>query len=262
MSPESNGGGGDSGAGRSYGFPSARSNDRHIQNIIDHTDAMFSAPPQRTPQFTYGGIWPGDHNNAVPSYFNNLLARDDVMSDFPQLDEFGMCASTSWCMSTCPTDAFVSPDLQILGRRPSDPPPEHHFGRPSAEPPRISFPNVNVSSSSNRRVIGDASHHFRPFVSHGDNYRPQFLSNPLQTQPSPSTQPIFGRDGSHRVASLQPSTQLATPPFYSGMSYESTVILASLTISKPLHSPHEHRRSSKNTAPRHLNLGNQARLLA
>ncbi|KAK8131776.1 hypothetical protein PG984_008214 [Apiospora sp. TS-2023a] len=192
MSPNHNSGGGDSGSGRSYGFPSTRNDDRHIQNIIDHTDAMFSAPTQRTPQYSYGGIWTGDRNTAGTNHFTNLFAGDDVMSGYPQLDEF---------------------DLRILGR-PSAPPPEHYFGRPSAEPPRISFPNANVSSSGQRRVIGDASHHFRPFVARSDEYRPQFLSNPLQAQPSPSTQPIFRRDGSHRVSALQPGTQLATPPFY------------------------------------------------
>ncbi|KAK8018948.1 hypothetical protein PG991_008138 [Apiospora marii] len=212
MSPNSNGGGGDSRAGRSYGFPSARNDDRHIQNIIDHTGAMFSAPGQRTPQLTYGGIWTGDRNNTVPSYFTNPFAGDDLLSDFPQLDEFGMCASTPLFKPNCLADVFVPPDLQVLGRPPAA--PEQYFGRPSAETPRISLPNAHVSSSSQRRVLGDASHHFRPFVQRGDDYRPRFLSNPLQTQPSPSTQPIFERDGSHRVASLQPGTQLATPPFY------------------------------------------------
>lgn len=97
MSPNSNsGGGGDSRAGRSHGFPSAHNDDRHIQNIIDHTDAMFSAPPaQRTPQFTYGGIWMGDRNNAGPGYFTNPFAGDDVMSGYPQLDDFGMCCFDS-----------------------------------------------------------------------------------------------------------------------------------------------------------------------
>ncbi|KAK8068678.1 P-loop containing nucleoside triphosphate hydrolase protein [Apiospora phragmitis] len=194
MSPNPNSGG-DPGAGRMYGFPTARNEDRHIQNIMDHTNSMFSTPTQRIPQFTYGGAWSEDPSNAGAKYFTNPFAGDDMMSGQQQQEEL---------------DDF---DLQILGQ-PSAPPPEYHFGRPAAEPPRISLPNFNLSSSGQRRVLGDASHHFRPFVSRGDDYRPQFLGNPLQAQPSPNTQPIFERDGSHRVGSLQPGTQLATPPFY------------------------------------------------
>ncbi|KAK8045604.1 meiotic helicase, partial [Apiospora rasikravindrae] len=198
MPPNPNSGG-DAGADRMYGFPSDRNDDRHIQTFMGHSNNMFSTPTQRIPQLTYDAIWPEDRDNAGANYFTNPFAVDDMMG-FQQheLDDF---------------------DLQVLGRPSAPPPPpEYHFGRPAADPPRISLPNVNAPSSGRRRVLGDASHHFRPFAPRSDDYRPPFLSNPLQAQPnpspSPSTRPIFERDVSHRVASLQPGTQLATPPFY------------------------------------------------
>ena len=128
----------------------------------------------------------------------------------------------------------LTPDAQLL--RPSHPPPfsaAYHSSRPAAGPPRISLPNTNVSFPSPRQVLGDASHHFRPFIPHSEDHRPQFISNPLQTQPSPETRSIFGRDGSRRVASLQPGAQLATPPFYRGMSQTASCRVASLTVTSP-----------------------------
>ncbi|KAK8084255.1 ATP-dependent DNA helicase [Apiospora hydei] len=192
MSPNTRGGGDDTEAGRMYGFPSDRNDERRIQNFMNQTDNMFSTPARRIPQLTYDAIWPEDRDNAGANYFTNPFAVDDMMGfQHHQLDDF---------------------DRQVLGRPPV--PPEYHFGRPAAESPRISLPNVNVPSSGQRRVLGDASHHFRPFAHRSEDYTPPFISNPLHAQPSPSTRPIFGRDVSHRVASLQPGTQLATPPFY------------------------------------------------
>ncbi|KAK6840282.1 DNA helicase-like protein [Apiospora arundinis] len=193
MSPNFDGDGDHPEASHLYGFSSAHSSheDRHIQNIIDHTQAMFNAPTQRIPELTYG-TWPEQRHNVSVNYFANPFVGPDTMSEPQQLVDFA---------------------AQIP--RPAHPlPPAYHFGRSAAEAPRISLLNSNVSSPSPRRIVGDASLHFRPFLQHGDDNRSQFLSNPLQTQPSPGTQPIFGRDGSHRVASLQPGAQLVTPPFY------------------------------------------------
>ncbi|KAK8121524.1 hypothetical protein PG999_005644 [Apiospora kogelbergensis] len=81
MSPNPNGDG-DPGPNRPYGFSGAQSQpeDRHIQNIINHTNSMFNIPTPRVPQFAQG-TWPDDRNSAAASYFVNPYARDDMMSD-------------------------------------------------------------------------------------------------------------------------------------------------------------------------------------
>ena len=85
--------------------------------------------------------------------------------------------------------------------------------------PRVSLPLGNYQSRPSR-ILGDASHHFRPFIQQDVEHHAPFARNPIHVdrlKPSPASQPIFERDGSYRIKELQPGTQLVTPPFYQRM---------------------------------------------
>lgn len=92
----------------------------------------------------------------------------------------------------------------------------HPLSNHGSRGPRLSLPMSNPLSRP-ARIIGDASHHFRPYARRDPGYQSPFLGNPIHMDtfhPSPASQPIFERDSSHRVRELQPGTQLITPPFY------------------------------------------------
>ncbi|KAI1848843.1 hypothetical protein JX266_005271 [Neoarthrinium moseri] len=172
-----------------YGFPNTSGQDRHIQNIISHTDALF---PDRTLDlpFSLRGV-------GRETQFPNPIGQESAQegeADAGYLDDF---------------------DLQLLGRHSTS----SYSCNTNTPTSRVSLPRNHVASTHHQpRVIGDASHHFRPFVPRSEVYQtPQFISNPIninQLNPSPASRHIFDQDRSYRVSELQTGSQLVTPPFY------------------------------------------------
>ncbi|KAI1436469.1 hypothetical protein GGR50DRAFT_223618 [Xylaria sp. CBS 124048] len=132
------------------GPPSGEDRDRHIQQIIDHTSSLFPDASQNLPQIitTSNSNWRGSSSTS------GWGETAEKLIEYDDLDEF---------------------DRSLLGR----PQPAYH------SPGNDSFPHSNglgqhlsqpMSGYANRpnRVLGDASHHFRPFVRRGPEHRSQF----------------------------------------------------------------------------------------
>ncbi|CAJ2505682.1 Uu.00g130760.m01.CDS01 [Anthostomella pinea] len=186
-----------------YGFPNRVGHDRHLQSIIDHTNSLFPDHTYRLPQLNLS------NNPVQESLPNPLTDHPDDGSEEANLDDF---------------------DRELLGQ---SKPSSTHLPGSDSRSQRLSLP-LNSSSSRPQRVLGDASHHFRPFVPREADYRSPFPTNPINLdplEPTPSTQPMFARDVSHRVKELQPGTQLFTPPYYS--SKTTPPLNSSLTDSSP-----------------------------
>ncbi|OTB10418.1 hypothetical protein K445DRAFT_309488 [Daldinia sp. EC12] len=122
-------------------------------------------------------------------------------------------------------------DRTLLGR-PHQP---AHLYDPGHHDQRLSLPLVNTPNQARRRVVGDASHHFRTLTTRAPNYEsplPSITANIEEIKPSPSFQSMFERDGSRRIGELQPGVQMVTPPFYSA-SNSTAALEISLTSSSP-----------------------------
>ncbi|KAI1387190.1 P-loop containing nucleoside triphosphate hydrolase protein [Hypoxylon trugodes] len=170
-----------------YQFQNRMGQDRHLQNIIDHTNTLF---PDRRYQLSQLNPLGGANGNGM---FMNQLGN--FQDDDQDLDIF---------------------DRNLLGHS------QRFFHPPNSErrEPRLSLPNTNTPNQS-RRGVGDASHHFRPIPMRDFSHRSPF-SNDLALiggiEPSPASQSILNRDGSRRIGELQPGAQVVTPPFYSASS--------------------------------------------
>ncbi|RYO98313.1 hypothetical protein DL766_006632 [Monosporascus sp. MC13-8B] len=173
-----------------YGFPNRVGQDRHIQNIINHTANLFPARDYQRPRFL-----PFEDLNIQGDEILNPFDVDQV--DGRDLDDFGRPQQSN--------------SLDYLPSSSSNP-ASRHDGRE----PRLSLSLSNPLSRPTR-VLGDASHHFRPFAPRDPDYQPPLTTNPIhidRLRPSLASQPIFGRDGSQNAKELQPSAQLATPPYH------------------------------------------------
>ncbi|KAI1100078.1 P-loop containing nucleoside triphosphate hydrolase protein [Jackrogersella minutella] len=168
---------------RPYGFPNRLGRDRHIQNIIDHTNTLI---PDRTYQFShFSPAGRGNENGMFMGQLNSGQENDKELDDF---------------------------DRNLLGR----PQRISHLQDSEYHDRRLSLPLSNAPDQS-RRVIGDASHHFRPFMTQELENRPSFLSHSShigKPETSPASQPISERDRSRRIRELHPGAQMVTPPFY------------------------------------------------
>ncbi|KAH9993007.1 hypothetical protein F4779DRAFT_637386 [Xylariaceae sp. FL0662B] len=191
-----------------YGFPNRVGQDRHIQNIIDHTNNDLF--PRRNIEFPL--LTPSRGVMDQGQLPNPLIGEQE---DGQYLDDF---------------------DRQVLGRSQTETFASHlpHLPGSDHNSQRLSLPPGN-NSGRPRRVLGDASQHFRPFMPRDPNYQSPFSRNPIhidRLEPSPASQPIFDRDGAHRVGELQPRSQLFTPPFYN--SNPTPPIGSSLSSSSPM----------------------------
>lgn len=191
--------------GHTYGFPSRIRRDRHMQNIIDHTNTLFPSPSYPYPRFS-----PSDRTSGDGTFMSRL--RGEGMDD-RELDEFGEFALQANILKT-PRAHRRYLDRNLLGRlqRPSYP-------RGSEYPDqRLSLSLHNIPNQP-QRVLGDASRHFGNFASRELDHQSPFSSDTTYTdsiRPSPASRPIFERDVTRRMRGLQPGAQMATPPFYSG----------------------------------------------
>ncbi|KAI1452246.1 P-loop containing nucleoside triphosphate hydrolase protein [Annulohypoxylon moriforme] len=181
-----------------YGFPNRIRRDRHIQNIIDHTNTLFP-----------------DRGYQIPGHISSSRAAGNGMF---------MNQSSSQIENDEELDEF---DRNLLGQ------PQTSSRFQSSEYPdrRLSLPLSNPSNQP-RRVLGDASHHFGNFAARDSEYYSPLSSDTIHTEsvePSPASRSLFERDGAQRMRQLQPGAQMATPPFYTAPN-------STLNIENPLSS--------------------------
>lgn len=84
--------------------------------------------------------------------------------------------------------------------------------------PRLSFPTSNPLNKR-RRVVGDASHHFRYFLPPGPVPHPPSevgLRYGGQLDPSPISRSVLGHGRSRTIGELPPKAQMITPPLHTG----------------------------------------------
>ncbi|KAI1741454.1 hypothetical protein F4680DRAFT_464497 [Xylaria scruposa] len=130
-----------------YGPPSGGDHDRYIQQIIDHTSSLFPETPYQLPQrYTHP-----DNGWSRESSESGLGQIPNDSNLYGQLDDY---------------------DRIVLGH----PQPAYQpsslvgFSSNSNTSQRVSLP-LNASTNRSSRVLGDASHYFRPFV-HRDSHHP------------------------------------------------------------------------------------------
>lgn len=205
--------------GHAYDFPNTIGQDRHIQNIIEHATNLF-------PQLDYSFHRFGSAHGSNREGDGGLSPSDDNPDDDRGLDSFGE-PKYNFEEQLVATLLISFIDLHVLGRtrRPSQ---LHHRSDTHLDAnhvpiheghsSRMTLPLGNPLSRPSR-VLGDASHHFRPYIQRDLEYRPPFARNPIHVDrllPTPANKPICDsdRDGSHRAKELQSSSQLVTPSFY------------------------------------------------
>jgi hypothetical protein len=190
---------GDIGRDRTHCFRSRMRQDRHIQNIIDYTSDLSAIQDGTASHLT---LPDGGEGSSRPGH---------SQIDNDQLADFGELPSLYWHN---PTKAL--PDRQLLNR-----PLASSRGISSiSDPPRASLSARSVSNVGIPRIIGDASHHFRPFIPRSVESRTsQFITNAIrldQQSTSLASSTAFGRDGSRRLLETQRGSQVATPPLNAG----------------------------------------------
>ncbi|KAI1092080.1 P-loop containing nucleoside triphosphate hydrolase protein [Rostrohypoxylon terebratum] len=166
--------------GHTYGFPSRSRRDRHIQNIIDHTNTLFPGP-----SYQYSRFNSSRRTNEDGTFTRQLRSERE---DDGELDEF---------------------DRNLLGR------PQNSEG--SEYPDRRLSLSLYNATNHPRRVLGDAGRHFGNVSSRESEYQSPFSSDTIHAKsikPSPASRPNFERDRTQRMRGLQPGAQMATPPFY------------------------------------------------
>ncbi|RYP62479.1 hypothetical protein DL771_009723 [Monosporascus sp. 5C6A] len=172
-----------------YGFPNRVGQDRHIQNIINHTSNLSHTRDYQRPRFL-----PLEDLDVQGREILDPLGEDAV--DDRHLDDFGRPQQSN------SLDCLPSSSSNPISR---------HDGRE----PRVSLSLSNPLSRPTR-ALRDASHHFRPFAPRDPDYQSPFTTNPIRIdrlRPSRASQPIFGRHGSPKAKELPPSTQLVTPSY-------------------------------------------------
>ncbi|KAI8964500.1 P-loop containing nucleoside triphosphate hydrolase protein [Daldinia sp. FL1419] len=110
-------------------------------------------------------------------------------------------------------------DRSLLGRfhRPT------HLRDSEYSDQRLSLSLTNTPNQA-RRVVGDASRHFKAFANRGPNYQSPLSSIEAYTgsRPDLGSQSIFERRGPNKIGELQPGAQTATPPFYNAPKSTAT----------------------------------------
>ncbi|KAI0016788.1 hypothetical protein F4780DRAFT_797401 [Xylariomycetidae sp. FL0641] len=183
--------------------------DRHIQNIIDHANSLFPDPASQYPSLpALKGLERGHSSRSTV---------DDDRDGDANLDDF---------------------DLNLLGRsRPSA--PFLGLNGPSQRLPLA--PSSSVTKPS--RVLGDASHHFRPFVTREPGYQSPFQSHPVVPRQSRPDQVLhqhyYDSGGFNKAPTFEtPSVPRRTlPPYQASNStppLESSAPSSSPSI--PIHS--------------------------
>ncbi|KAI0142890.1 P-loop containing nucleoside triphosphate hydrolase protein [Xylariaceae sp. FL1272] len=223
-------------------FSARASPDRYIQSIVDHAnDHLLSAAPlYHPPQIPTNAI-----GTAQWGFPNPLLGNSTGSDDYGDLDEFGRASDFQ---SITETEMMYR---QLLGQ------PESPFLAPSIESlsggrdhnQRLSLPSTTSSSRSNR-VLGDASHHFRPFESRDPNRISPFQGNQETQQPSS----LHGTNTWRGPPGLTPSTQSAAR---SSITKTTPSIYSSSTTSSPPVAGQSSPLSRVRAKPGHLAVGSK-----
>ncbi|KAI1419855.1 hypothetical protein F5Y12DRAFT_720253 [Xylaria sp. FL1777] len=163
-----------------YEHPRGGGHDRHIQRIIDHTSSLFPDTQYPLPQtFTLAN----NHSSreSLPEEAGQIM-NDGV--EYSGLDDFGRLIAFMLLMKLIlwanPLPGSVpSIDRTVLGypQTTCHPSSVESFLGSGSTNERLSLP-LNPSANRPRRVLEDASHHFRPFVPRDPNYRSPFQSAP------------------------------------------------------------------------------------
>ncbi|KAK5626072.1 hypothetical protein RRF57_001787 [Xylaria bambusicola] len=227
-----------------YRPPSGDNHDRHIQRIIDHTSSLFPETSSLLPQtFTSARDYCDQDSLNVGL---DQMTHDGV--EYNGLDDFDhtVLGHSQTAYHSSNTTNFLS-DGGANGR--------------------ISLP---LNTDRSRRVLDDASHYFRPFVSRDRDHQSQFqgipnylsggppelnrassicgtrdpslefpyqllAQNPLaqvgRSQHLPSTQLVSNRSGIPRTEEIRYGRQLFAQPLYTETTTPS--IHSSLTSSSP-----------------------------
>ncbi|KAI1178331.1 P-loop containing nucleoside triphosphate hydrolase protein [Nemania sp. FL0916] len=144
-----------------YGLPDHSTHDNHIERIIDHTSNLFSDVEHQMPQIITPSALEWNHES--------LSSGLGSIADAPTLYD-----------TSDGIDQTVSGHLQ----------PVYHplntrgFSSGSNNNQRLSLP-LTSNASRPCRVLGDASHHFRPFVSRDPDYRSPFQTDSLNYDDQP-----------------------------------------------------------------------------
>ncbi|KAI0112603.1 P-loop containing nucleoside triphosphate hydrolase protein [Nemania sp. FL0031] len=213
------------GRGHIYGPPGGSDYDTHIERIIGHTNSLFPESQHQLPQiFTPStSQWNEGGSSGGQGQADNLALYED-------LDDFNRS------IPSYPEPIYHPPGTRIFPN--------------SGASQRLSLPlNPNINRQS--RVLGDASHHFRPFLRRDPDYHSPFQSSPHsysdqvpelqyassthdvgpllsspQALPHPLSVPtasfpfeplhhfpFSNQNSAQRFGQLQSRTELFTPPF-------------------------------------------------
>ncbi|KAI1118185.1 hypothetical protein F5Y14DRAFT_255347 [Nemania sp. NC0429] len=139
-----------------YSPPSGDGRDRHLDRITEYASSLFAEPQYSLPQIF------------TPSSIN--WNQDGLPGELGQVTH-----------DPCPYVGLDEFDRTILGH----PQPVYHpqgirgfsSGSSGSTAHRLSLP-LNANATRPSRVLGDASHHFRPFISREPEYKSPFQSTP------------------------------------------------------------------------------------
>ncbi|KAI0451312.1 hypothetical protein F5B21DRAFT_528092 [Xylaria acuta] len=147
-------GSGSSSRSHIYGPPSSGDHDRYIQQIIDHTNSLFPETPYQLSQrfASPNNDW---HRESTTGGLGQIPDGPNVYGEPDDYDRIVLGHS--------------QPTYQPSGIG--------GFSSNSSTSRRVSLP-LNASASRPSRVLGDASHHFRPFVPRDPHHPSPFQSIP------------------------------------------------------------------------------------
>ncbi|KAI0390225.1 hypothetical protein F5Y17DRAFT_472096 [Xylariaceae sp. FL0594] len=136
-----------------YGPPNGGDHDRHIQSIISHTSNLFPDTMEQLPQI----FTPLTDSWTTELSGHRISEAAQEEHGYVGLDDF---------------------DRQVLGRAGviDSLSSFQNSSQPSSIGLRISLP-PSTTTNKPSRVLGDASHHFRPFISRDSEHRSPFQSN-------------------------------------------------------------------------------------
>ncbi|KAJ8129735.1 hypothetical protein O1611_g3896 [Lasiodiplodia mahajangana] len=225
--------------GRIYGLPSGGDYDTHTERIIDHTSSLFPERQHQLPQiFTPStGQWNGEDSSGGQGQDIDDLGLHRDLDDFNRN------------MPSYPDPAYHTPAIRS-------------FPNNSASQ-RHSLPlNSNINRQS--RILGDASHHFRPFVRRDPDYHSPFQGSPHQygdeglgldhTSPIHDALPSlnFTQTFSHQLSSPTASILFEPSPLFPYSHQNNTQIFGQRQGRKELFTPPF--QSAKTTPPTNSSL--------
>ncbi|KAI2636657.1 P-loop containing nucleoside triphosphate hydrolase protein [Xylaria nigripes] len=159
------------------GLRGGEDHDRHIQAIIEHTSNLFPETEHTLPQ-----ISSSSNSERVRQGFTGRWGQIPDEAHYDGLDDF---------------------DRSLLGH-------SQTIHRPASSTEcgqRLSLP-LGANANGSSRVLGDASHHFRPFVPRDPDHRSQFQSTGMHDH---GDRQKFNHASSAHETALYPDSSQALP---------------------------------------------------